>query len=66
MGYGEHLRKLLRPLGIYDLTPGSLSGSELDALGAGLDALSERMDYVERESALATAEGEGLRRRVTQ
>lgn len=65
MGYGEHLRKLLRPLGIYDLTPGSLSGSELDALGAGLDALSERMDYVERESALATAEGEGLRRRET-
>ncbi len=63
MGYGEHLRKLLRPLEIYDLTPGSLSGSELDALGKGLDALSQRMEYVERESALATAEGEGLRRR---
>ena len=63
MGYGEHLRKLLRPLDIYDLSPGSLSGSELDALGAGLDALSARMDYVERESALATAEDEGLRRR---
>ena len=63
MGYGEYLRNLLRPLGVYDLTPGSLSGSELDALGYGLDCLSERMDYVERESALATAEGEGLRRR---
>ena len=63
MGYGEYLRNLLRPLGIYDLTPGSLSGSELDALGVGLDELSERMDYVERESALATAEDEGLRRR---
>ena len=63
MGYGDHLRTLLRPLGIYDLTAGSLSGSELDALGQGLDALSERLDYVERESALATAESEGLDRR---
>ena len=63
MGYGEHLRKLLRPLGVYDLTAGSLSGSELDALGHGLDALSERLDYVERESSLATAESEGLDRR---
>ena len=65
MGYGEHLRTFLRPLGIYDLTPGSLSGSELDALGHGLVVLSCRMDYVERESALFTAEGEGLRRRET-
>lgn len=63
MGYGEYLRNLLRPLGVYDLREGSLSGSELDALGQGLDALSERLDYVERESALATAEGEGLDRR---
>lgn len=63
MGYAQHLRKFLRPLGIYDLSPGSLSGSELDALGKGLDDLSARLDYVERESALATAEGEGLRRR---
>lgn len=62
MGYGEHLRNLLRPLGIYDLAAGSLSGSELDALGLGLDRLSSRLDYVERESALATAEGEGLDR----
>ena len=63
MGYGEHLRNLLRPLYIYDLKEGSLSGSELDALGCGLDALSERLDYVEQESALATATGEGLDRR---
>ena len=63
MGYGEHLRSFLRPLGIYDLSAGSLSGSELDALGRGLDDISARLDYVERESALATAEDEGLRRR---
>lgn len=63
MGYGEHLRNLLRPLGVYDLKAGSLSGSELDALGRGLDDLSERLDYVERESFLSTAESEGLDRR---
>lgn len=63
MGYSEHLRKLLRPLGIYDLSPESLSGGELEALGRGLDELSARLDYVERESALATAQGEGLDRR---
>ena len=54
---------MLRPLGVYNLKPGSLSGSELDALGHGLDALSERLDYVEREGSLFTAEGEGLDRR---
>ena len=63
MGYSDHLRNLLRPLGIYDLKPGSLSNSELEALGCGLDALSGRLDYVERESALSTAESEGLDRR---
>ena len=62
MGYGTYLRELLGPLGIYDLTPESLSGSELDALGQGLDQVSERLDEVEREAALATARGEGLDR----
>lgn len=61
-GYGDHLRELLRPLGVYDLSPESLSGSELEALGAGLDSLSGRLDYVEQESALSTAQGEGLDR----
>jgi len=56
------LRDLLGPLGIYQLQPPSLSGSELEALGLGLDHVSSRLDYVERESALATAEGEGLDR----
>lgn len=63
MGYAAHLRSLLRPLDVYDLSPGSLSGSELDALGLGLDGVSGRLDYAERESCLATAEEEGLRRR---
>ena len=63
MGYSDHLKNLLKPLGIYDLSAGSLSSSELDALGLGLDHASEQMDYAEREGALSTAQGEGLDRR---
>lgn len=63
MGYGDYLKNLLQPLGIYDLSPGSLSGSELDALGLGLDGIWNRIGYVEQEGSLATAEGEGLNRR---
>lgn len=62
MGYSDHLRSLLRPLDIYDLSPGSLSNSELEALGRGMDGVSQRLDYVERESSLSTAVGEGLDR----
>lgn len=63
MGYSDYLRGLLRPLGVYDLSPGSLSNSELEAMGSGFDGVSRQLDYVERESALSTAEGEGLARR---
>ncbi len=58
--YGNYLRALLAPLGIYDLRAESLSGSELDAMGAGLDGAAEDLARVERESILATAEDEGL------
>ena len=60
MGYGTYLRELLRPLGIYDLREGSYSGSELDALGVGLDATAVREDYAQREGNLMTAEDLGL------
>jgi len=63
MGYGDYLRDLLRPLGIYDLRSGSLSGSELDALGGALDAVSRQLDLAEQEIILSTAEDEGLSRR---
>lgn len=62
MGYSNYLKQLLRPLGVYDLSDGSLSASELDALGAGLDGVDEAIRYSERESALSTAESEGLDR----
>lgn len=61
--YEEYLRALLAPLGVYRLDRDSLSGAELYALGRGLDAVSARLDQVEREGVTATAEDEGLRRR---
>lgn len=61
--YEEYLRRLLAPLGVYRLDRDSLSGAEIYALGGGLDAVSDRLDEVEREGVTATAEGEGLRRR---
>lgn len=61
--YEEYLRALLAPLGVYRLDRDSLSGAELYALGNGLDAVSARLDEVEREGVTATAEGEGLHRR---
>ncbi len=63
MQYNHYLKEFLKPLGIYDLSPGSLSASELDALGLGLDHVSAAIDYTEQESSLSTAESEGLDRR---
>ena len=53
MGYGDYLRQLLGPLGVYDLTPESLSGSELDAMGAGLDGCAQSVEEAETEELFA-------------
>ncbi len=63
MGYGAYLQELLRPLGVYDLRVGSLSASELEAMGAGLDGAEAAADLAQRECITATAEEEGLSRR---
>jgi len=60
MGYGEYLRELLRPLGVYDLSEESYSGSELRSAGAALDGCCQALEHAEREAILATAEEEGL------
>ena len=60
MGYGDYIRDLLRPLGVYDFTPGGYSHSETEALGVGFDGCAEAVDYAEQEGILMTAEGEGL------
>lgn len=61
--YEDYLRRLLSPLGIYDLGDGSVNGGELYALGQALDQRGQRLEAVEREAVTATAEDEGLRRR---
>ena len=61
--YEEYLRALLEPLGVYDLSDGTLNWAELSALGYGLDEISSRLETVEREALTATAEEEGLDRR---
>lgn len=61
--YETYLRALLEPLGVYDLTEGTINRAELAAMGRGMDAVSGRLEVVEREAVTATAEDEGLRRR---
>lgn len=63
--YAEYLIRLLSPLGVYDLRETSAGGAAVYALGDGLDAASETLDYVEQEGNTATALGEGLDRRET-
>jgi hypothetical protein len=60
MGYSEALKELLRPLGIYDLSDGTINVGELEAIGAELDRLELALDRVQKEMLLTTAEEEGL------
>ena len=64
MGYTQYLRELLEPLGVYAFSAGSLSLSELAALGAALDGAADLLETAEREALAATAEEEGLDRRA--
>ncbi len=59
MGYYEDFCRLLRPLGIYELSEGAGMG-ELRALGSAMDCIRAGLDCAEREAILATAEDEGL------
>lgn len=61
--YEQYLQALLAPLGVYDLSVGSISGSAVYAAGTGLDQVNEQLEIAEQESLTATAEGEGLDRR---
>ena len=58
MSHAEYLRDLLRPLGVYNLEA-PFNGGELDAQGAALDGAMARIEEVQRESSLTTAEGWG-------
>ena len=60
MNSKDALREILRPLGLYALTPGSLSGSELYAVGGELDALDSLLQEMELESIPLTASDWGI------
>ena len=59
MSHGQYLRELLRPLGVYDLEA-PFNGGELDAQGAALDGVMDRLEDTQREMLVSTAEGRGL------
>lgn len=59
MSHAQYLRDLLRPMGVYNLEA-PFNGGELDAQGEALDAVCARLELIQRESSLATAEDWGL------
>lgn len=60
MGYGQFLRDLLSPLGVYDLSPGSFSGGEVEALGAAMDGFWDAAREGQRQTIVQTATEPGL------
>lgn len=60
MSYAQELMHLLKPLGVYSFENGSFSMSELEALGAEMDALMAVLSENQRESIALTAEKDGL------
>ncbi len=60
MAYADHLRKLLSPLGVYDLGPQSVSGAMVDALGDALDEVWQTMQDDLRDAFPQTAGSDAL------
>lgn len=58
----ERMRRVLAPLGIYDLEDGSLIAAELYAYAAGLAWLEECMEHTLAGLFVATADARQLRR----
>ncbi len=61
MSHARYLRDLLRPLGVYNLEA-PFNGGELDVQGAALDGIMGRLEEVQKEGSLSTAERWGLER----
>ena len=59
MGYGEYLKDMLKPMGVYSLNSG-YSAAELDAVGAAMDGAAECADNLKTEGIPQTARGSGL------
>jgi hypothetical protein len=60
MGYETYLVELLRPLGVYDLSEGTINREELAVYGVFLDQGEAHLEESEREMCLLTAEDLGL------
>ena len=60
MAYADHLRKLLAPLGVYELGPQSVSGALVEALGGTLDEVWQILQNGLRDAFPQTAQGEAL------
>ena len=61
MSYGDYLKAMLQPLGIFDLED-SINGAELESWGGALDACEAHLNETETEMSLITAEDFGLTR----
>ncbi len=61
MSHADNLRRLLAPLGVYDLWA-PFNGGELEAQGQALDGVDARLELLHREDDLTTAEDWGLER----
>lgn len=59
MSFGQNLRDLLAPLGVYRWE-GSFQWGELQSEGQALDGVAEALAEIQREMNLTTAQGEGL------
>ena len=59
MSYGQYLRELLLPLGVYDLDA-PFNGGDLEAAGQALDQMESQLEEVDREANLSTAQDWGL------
>lgn len=62
MRYADCLIELLRPLGVYDLSDGTVNRGELETYGLKLDQALAGLEETGREMCLITAEGFGLER----
>jgi len=59
MNNAQHLKDLLRPLGVYRLD-GSFLGAELESFGGALDKAEQVLDAIQKEMCLVTADAQGL------
>lgn len=59
MSYGDYLKELLRPMGVYRLE-GTINGGELESVGTALDTAQAALEEIEREMLLTTATDKGM------